>query len=146
MRRRLIQFWRWQKGTTIEANVKVISQEEYDQVSGQGIVTLSCIFNPHDHRTYVTSVDVIYLLESLVASQFSVEEKNRIRRNLEGFKPITVSKTKGVTEEFFRIIMGFPQPRPRNIEKDIKVFSWDSLAPALYKIIGKYVSQAGLLA
>jgi hypothetical protein len=30
----------------------------------------------------VTSVDTIYLLESLVAVRFTVEEKNRIRRNL----------------------------------------------------------------
>jgi hypothetical protein len=35
-------------------------------------------------KNYVTSVDTIYLLESLVAVRFTVEEKNRIRRNLEG--------------------------------------------------------------
>lgn len=36
--------------------------------------------------------------------------------------------------------MGFPSPKPRNIEKDVKVFPWDILGSALKKIIGKYVS------
>jgi hypothetical protein len=36
--------------------------------------------------------------------------------------------------------MGFPNPKPRNIEKDVKVFPWKILGHALKKIIGKYVS------
>lgn len=68
------------------------------------------------------------------------EEKNRIRRNLEGFKPFTVSKSKADSAEFFRLIMAFgsvrsadsvslsplliiAQPKPRSIEKDLKVRS-----------------------
>ena len=88
----------------------------------------------------MTSVDAIYLLEALVGTRFTVEEKNRIRRNLEGFRPITVSKNKAGSEDFFKLIMGFPNPKPRNIEKDVKVFPWDILSSALKKIIGKYVS------
>ncbi|KAI5295443.1 hypothetical protein KEM52_001368, partial [Ascosphaera acerosa] len=42
------------------------------------------------------------------------------------------------SEEFFKVIMGFPSPKPRNIEKDVKVFPWKVLAHALKKIIGKY--------
>jgi len=38
------------------------------------------------------------------------------------------------------LIMGFPNPKPRNIEKDVKVFPWEILSSALKKIIGKYVS------
>jgi len=77
----------------------------------------------------------------LVGTGFTVEEKNRIRRNLEGFRPITVSKNKPGSEDFFKLIMGFPNPKPRNIEKDVKVFPWDVLGVALKKIIGKYVSS-----
>jgi hypothetical protein len=80
-------------------------------------------------------------LEALVGTRFTVEEKNRIRRNLEGFRPITVSKAKAGSEGFFKLIMSFPNPKPRNIEKDVKVFPWEILGPALQKIIGKYVSS-----
>lgn len=64
---------------------------------------------------------------------------------MEGFRPITVSKSKPGSEDFFKLIMGFPNPKPRNIEKDVKVFPWDILGQALKKIIGKYVSRTDAL-
>lgn len=137
-RRRLVQFWRKQEGTKITAAFGPIPQSEYS--SHQNSIIISCIFREDNNCCYVTSVDAIYLLEALVGNRFTVEEKNRIRRNLEGFRPITVSKTKQGSEEFFKLIMGFPNPKPRNIEKDVKVFPWDILGQALRKIIGKYVS------
>ena len=133
-KRRLVQFQRRQSGSTIHATFHPISPEERAANS----ICISCIWWEEKNECYVTSVDTIYLLESLVAVRFTVEEKNRIRRNLEGFRPLTVSKGKPDSEEFFKVIMGFPAPKPRNIEKDVKVFPWKILAPALKKIIGKY--------
>jgi len=104
-------------------------------------ICISCIYWEEKNECFVTSVDTIYLLEQLVAARFTVEEKNRIRRNLEGFRPLTVSKGKQDSEEFFKVIMAFPNPKPRNIEKDVKVFHWKDLSSALKKIIGKYVSS-----
>nr|XP_019013666.1 uncharacterized protein I206_01737 [Kwoniella pini CBS 10737]OCF52447.1 hypothetical protein I206_01737 [Kwoniella pini CBS 10737] len=135
-RRRLVQFWRRQDGTTIHAAFKPISQAEYPAY--QQSIIVSCIFREDKNVCYVTSVDAIYLLEALVGTRFTVEEKNRIRRNLEGFRPLTISKSKPGNEDFFRLIMNFPNPRPRNIEKDVKVFPWEILGQALKKIIGKY--------
>ncbi|CRG91883.1 transcriptional regulator Medusa [Talaromyces islandicus] len=132
--RRLVQFTRSQNGSTINADFKPISPQERTPNS----ICISCIAWEGKDECFVTSVDTIYLLESLVAVRFTVEEKNRIRRNLEGFRPLTVSKTKADSEEFFKVIMGFPAPKPRNIEKDVKVFPWKILSLALKKIIGKY--------
>ncbi|OCK75452.1 hypothetical protein K432DRAFT_260851, partial [Lepidopterella palustris CBS 459.81] len=75
----------------------------------------------------VTSVDTVALLEALVAVRFTVEEKNRIRRNLEGSKHYTVSKTRDECNDIFRLIMGFPNPKRMNIKKDIRIFSWSIL-------------------
>jgi len=135
-KRRLVEFTRRQTGSTIHAEFKSIAPEDRTQQS----ICISCIWWEEKNECYVTSVDTIYLLESLVAVRFTVEEKNRIRRNLEGFRPLTVSKAKPESEEFFKVIMGFPNPKPRNIEKDVKVFPWKILGHALKKIIGKYVS------
>lgn len=101
-------------------------------------LVVSCIYWRDRNDYFITSVDCIYLLEGLIGVQFTVEEKNRIRRNLEGFRPLTVSKCKPDCAEFFKLIMGFPHPKPRNIEKDVKVFSWKTLPHALRKIIRKY--------
>lgn len=135
-KRRLVQFERSQSGSTITATFAPVTPEARPQRS----ICVSCIWWEEKDEYYITSVDTIYLLEQLVNVRFTVEEKNRIRRNLEGFRPLTVSKAKADSEEFFKIIMGFPVPKPRNIEKDVKVFSWKVLSHALKKIISKYVS------
>lgn len=140
LQRRLVHFSRTQSGSNVRAVCTAVSQE---MKPGQGkeYATISAIHWKEKDLCYVTSVDVILLLEKLVGYKFTVEEKNRIRRNLEGYHPVTVSKGKTESEEFFKTIMGFPEPKPRNIEKDVKAFKWSDLVQALNKIMGKFVSK-----
>ncbi|EFQ33730.1 hypothetical protein CGRA01v4_12279 [Colletotrichum graminicola] len=135
-RRRIVMFNKKQTGSTLTTSFRSVNVNERPPNS----ICISCIWWAEKNECYVTSVDTIYLLEQLVVApaRFTVEEKNRIRRNLEGFRPLTVSKAKADSEEFFKIIMAFPNPKPRNIEKDVKVFPWKILESALKKIIGKY--------
>ncbi|KXT08765.1 hypothetical protein AC579_4930 [Pseudocercospora musae] len=141
-RRRLVQFRRSQSGSVISATFEPVTLE--DRLPNS--ICVSCIWWEEKQECYVTSVDTISLLESLVAVRFTVEEKNRIRRNLEGFRPATVSKTKADSEEFFKLIMGFPNPKPRNIEKDSA--SYSSTAGALHPGASGYAaarpSDAGM--
>ncbi|KAL1795924.1 hypothetical protein ACET3X_006148 [Alternaria dauci] len=133
-KRRLVGFERSQHGSTITTSFGPVKSEGRD---ARGIC-ISCIWWEEKNECFITSVDTIFLLEQLVNVRFTVEEKNRIRRNLEGFRPLTVSKARPDSEGFFKVIMGFPHPKPRNIEKDVKVFPWKILAHALKKIISKY--------
>jgi len=133
--RRLVRFGRVLEGCNLQVTCEGIEQEDYHD----GDVVVSCIYRDDEDSCCITSVDIIYLLEKLVDDEFEVEEKNRIRRNLEGFRPTTVSKHKSGFEDFFQRIMDFPDPKPRNIEKDVKVFDWALLPQALDKIISKYV-------
>ena len=151
--RRVVYFSRRQDGANISLKFWVAKP---DEVGGGGsnrpssAMPLSCILWPRKNQCYVTSVDTIALLEFIMAQKFPTEEKNRIRRNLEHFKPVTVKKPipgggpgsggSEDTNELFTTIMGFSAPKPRNIEKDIKVFRWKDLKSALLKITGKYVS------
>jgi hypothetical protein len=134
--RRLVRFAKVQDGRRLIVSCEPISQEDYHESD----TVISCIYREEVDLCYVTSVDVIYLLERLTNGEFPVEEKNRIRRNLEGLRPTTVSKHKSGFGNFFQRIMDFPDPRPRNIEKDLKVFDWNLLGQALEKILSKYVS------
>jgi hypothetical protein len=122
-------------GGIIHLSCEPIDQDDFDEND----IVVSCIYRRETRSCYFTSVDVIYLLERIVGEGFTVEEKNRIRRNLEGFKPITIAKHRVGCDRFFQKIMDFPAPKPRNIEKDVKVFNWDVLPDALEKIISKYV-------
>jgi hypothetical protein len=141
--RRLVKVWRRQEGPAIFVAYEPMSHAEW--VMEKDCVVVSCIFRAERDSCWITSVDILYLLEAIIGTRFSVEEKNRIRRNLEGFRPQTIAKTKAPEPEpkpFFRTIMDFPQPRPRNIEKDVKVFPWECVAQALKKIVAKYVSSS----
>lgn len=102
---------------------------------------ISCIFWKEKELHIVTSVDIILLLEYLIQQSFSIEEKNRIRRNLQSLKPSTISRTNKNYNRFFLLLMSMEDPRPRNIEKDLKVFKWSDLFNALNKVISKYSSN-----
>jgi hypothetical protein len=134
--RRLVRFTKVQEGYKLKVTCERITQEEYQESD----TVVSCIYRDEEDSCCITSVDIIYLLEKLVDDEFEVEEKNRIRRNLEGLRPTTISKHRPGFEDFFQRIMDFPDPKPRNIEKDVKVFDWNLLPEALNKIISKYVS------
>lgn len=135
--RRLIRFRRIQDRNSLMVSAEHISQAEYDPSD----IVVSCIYREETESFCVTSVDIIHLLQRLVDTEFEVDEKNRIRRNLEGLRPTTVSKSRPGFESFFQKIMDFPDPKPRKIEKDLKVFDWKLLPQALEKIISKYVSR-----
>jgi hypothetical protein len=135
--RRLVRFRRLQDGNRLIVSAEKISQAEYDSDD----IVISCIYREETDSCCVTSVDIIHLLQRLVEADFEVDEKNRIRRNLEGLRPTTVSKTRPGFESFFQRIMDFPDPKPRKIEKDVKVFDWKLLPDALDKILSKYVSR-----
>ncbi|KAI0915658.1 hypothetical protein AcW1_003798 [Taiwanofungus camphoratus] len=139
--RRLVRFTRVQDGFTLKVSCERIKQHEYVD----GDTAVSCIYRADTDSCYVTSVDIIYLLERLVGLEFDIEEKNRIRRNLEGFRPKTVSKSRLDSNDFFLKIMNFPPPKPRNIEKDLKVFDWNILPQALDKIVSRYSLSSPVL-
>lgn len=141
--RRIVAFSKQIMGETIHVDCQPISSNEYKE----NMMTISCIRWVHNppgeiqHKfaghCIFTSVDIITLLERLVEHKFTVQEKNRIRRNLEGYKPETVRK-EGSTGYFFNQVMTYVSPKTRNIEKDIKVFLWSDITKALRKIVQKY--------
>ncbi|KAG6891732.1 hypothetical protein C0992_006152 [Termitomyces sp. T32_za158] len=139
--RRLVRFSKVQDGRRLVLSCEPITPDDYRESDS----VISCIYREESRTCYVTSVDIIFLLERLTNSDFPVEEKNRIRRNLEGLRPTTVSKHKHGFEDFFQRIMEFPDPKPRNIEKDLKVFEWSLLDQALEKILSKYVRHVSLI-
>lgn len=136
LRRRLVRFHRVVDGTTLRISCHPIRHDEYHD----SFAVVSCIYLPQTGRCCITSVDIISLMEFLVQDKFVEDEKNRIRRNIECLRPTTVSKTRESTERLWDLIMEFPRPKPRNIEKCIKVFDWCVLRDALEKIITRYVS------
>jgi hypothetical protein len=135
VKRRLVAFQRVRKGSTITGTFHPVDSTQRDSKA----VCISCIWWEQRKRHCITSVDLIRLLEALLRN-FTVAEQNSIRRKLEAFKPTTVLKKKVDSDAFFELIMKFPNPKPRKIEKNIKVFEWTTIEAALMKVAHGYVS------
>ncbi|KAI7874772.1 uncharacterized protein EV154DRAFT_430245 [Mucor mucedo] len=139
--RRLVQFFREEEEAQAMIRCRFHPMATTTTTTMESVPTMmmvSCIYWEEKKDYFITSVDCIQLIEFLLKIKFSMEERNRVRRNLEGFRPYTVSKGAVESARFFQKIMGFPKPKPRNIEKDLKVFSWKTLPYALKKIVIKY--------
>ncbi|KAI3641880.1 hypothetical protein MIR68_000149 [Amoeboaphelidium protococcarum] len=127
-----------------------------------GDVLVNCISAPLTDGSlgyFITSVDLVYLLEKIVGIKLLAETKNRIRRTLERFQPLTIPKP-GVQKnvhknnssnnqaysgasiqnqvDFFMRLMSFDEPKPRNIEKDIKIYPWVNIPSALLRVLEKH--------
>ncbi|ODV94380.1 hypothetical protein PACTADRAFT_60590, partial [Pachysolen tannophilus NRRL Y-2460] len=105
---------------------------------------------------YITSVEVIKIVELLIGSQKADgpnkrRERGRIRSNLVPFwsrKP--VSSKKGLSPSAspievrdFRIelaqrIMGYETRKPRGFDKEVRILKWDKLVPALKRALQSY--------
>lgn len=133
--RRLVRFkFKRETPTDYYITFEAVSKQEFTHE--QPII--SCIFWKEKNLHISTSVDIILILEYLVEQCFTIEEKNRIRRNLQSLKPYTVSRSNKSCQRFFNVLMSMEDPRPRNIEKDLKVFKWSDLFNAFNKVISKY--------
>lgn len=153
MNRRLVQFYRSQHGRFVNAGFDRVSPDDKAPKN----TCVNCIYWEQRKECYITSVDAISILETLAGIRFDVQEKNRVRRNLEGMGPMTMRKDQEHNQDqdqdpmseqdredirsFFRVIMSLQNPRPRNIEKAIKVFRWTDLERMLKKVMSKYVSH-----
>lgn len=136
--RRLVSFtFTYTSPSEIVIRFRAVPKEQYDPSQ----LIISCIYWEDLDECIATSVDIILLLEHIVRETFGVKEKNRIRRNLQSLKPHTISRSNRPIQNFFNLLMGMENPRPRNIEKDLKVFKWSDLYIALTKVISKYSSS-----
>ena len=138
--RRLVKFNTVREGNNFVLSCEIIRQERYDPED----VVISCIYYKCTDEFYVTSVDILYLFENVADEALGTSEKTRLRRNIQSFLPTRVEKADEEYGELYTQIMKFPPPKPRTIEKKIKVFRWVLLEDILSKIASKYVSSIRL--
>jgi hypothetical protein len=140
--RRIVAFQKFSIRSTLEVSLEPVA------VSGElnESLDISCIKRDDTGSYYSTQDDVLRLIEWLLTwsdieplpYNLSAEEKGRVLHSLENLHPLTVSKTEAETEDFFKLVMGLSDPQPCNLEAEIKVFTWESLRPALDIIINSY--------
>ncbi|KAH9431997.1 hypothetical protein MCOR02_006702 [Pyricularia oryzae] len=121
--RRIVLFTKRHNGPNLHIDFRPVSVSERPSNS----ICISCIYwarGPNERgECYVTSVDTIYLLERLIEPLATMGNLASRRRTASG------ATWKGSSPS-------------QNIEKDVKVFPWKVLGPALKKIVSKYSFDA----
>ncbi|KAA8646709.1 uncharacterized protein ATNIH1004_005384 [Aspergillus tanneri] len=114
---------------------------------GVDLLCVSCIYWPGSGDCFITSSDILRLLQWLLQTPMFLRlEKCRIRRNLDRFQPHLISKSNPESFEFARMVRGFRNPRVVTVQKDMKVFPWRILPSAITSILQKHKVQVHFLA
>ena len=109
---------------------------------------ISCIYVPPQARKnlgntcIITSYDFIELVKWMINSPAwfdDVGERNRVRRNLEGFKPVTLRRESEPKRwDVHNQVLRYKNPQPWHIMKDFKVFNWEVVELMMSEIIRRY--------
>ncbi|CAO3701266.1 unnamed protein product [Rhizopus stolonifer] len=104
-------------------------------------LAISCIWWQEKDQYFVTSCDIVRIVEGLIGISLNKQHKNRMRRQLQSYSPMTIGKK--YDEEintFYLQLIGFTTPSVKTIDKDIKIFRWEILEEALVKLVGQLKS------
>jgi hypothetical protein len=142
--RRLVRFERHRFGSVVELTFKMQPSKFLSEGEMMADI-ISCVEWPQDRGGYfVTSFDILKLVDYILEISMNTEVKNRARRNMASVASQTLAKVgmelEPADEDAFTMVMGFDDPKPRSIEKSIKVYDWYDLTDCLSKILSRFVS------
>ncbi|KAB8228048.1 uncharacterized protein BDW43DRAFT_316255 [Aspergillus alliaceus] len=133
-RRRIVYFIRDQENRQF---IDISFSPPFYQLTEVDYICTSCIYWPGREDRFITSSDIIQLLQWLLQTRILQLQRCRIRRNLDRFQPHFISKSDPESFEFTRMVRGFRNPRAVAIRKDMKVFPWRMLQSAITTILNK---------
>ncbi len=138
--RRLVRFRR----SVLGSNVRLTWETHPPTyLCGPKEVVISCMKLPELGGHFVTSFDIVKLAEYILNLDLNTDMKNRARRNMASISCNTLEKisaTEASPTNDFVAVMRFENPKPRSIEKSIKVYHWSLLPLCLTKILQRFVS------
>lgn len=165
-RRRIVRIERRQKGHRIYADFSIVgcandNPEIAPPPPGADVIEVSCLLwdkasdeNNPGPDLYITSVEVIAIVETLIQSKLMEpslrrRERGRIRLNLLTFwlKPLyhlKIKESEGHKAEFARLIMAYVLRKPRGFDKGFRILSWSRLVPALRRALQCYYAEMTL--
>lgn len=180
-KRRIVRIERMQQGPKLIVNFSIIGSAEENPIitpskPGVEVVEVSCLecqmnsydspdedsqspFPNQEYQYYITSVELIEIVELLIGSQskdpmIRRKERGRVRSNLVPFwskKPISSrmndspkSLNNDPKLDLAKRIMGYEIRKPRGFDKEVRILRWDKLVPALKRALQSYYTEIPL--
>ncbi|RCH89202.1 hypothetical protein CU098_008511 [Rhizopus stolonifer] len=100
---------------------------------------ISCIRTTYLEDFHITSSDIIRLLECIMSTKFSQEQKTRMRRNIQSLRPSPI--TRHTHESLFKTITAFTNPVALHTKKEINIFLWSSVQIAISKLSNRFTGS-----
>ncbi|KAF5863912.1 hypothetical protein ETB97_009019 [Aspergillus alliaceus] len=141
-RRRIVKFRNQHRGPN---HINICAEPVFNAGQSYHVGCISCIYWPSTNQFFITSTDIIRLLEVLLQKSIPTIEKNRIRQNLQRLHPWVVSKYDPETCQFAQWIFEFRNPEVLKIRKSVRLFRWCDLPAALVSILHQYGLEARFL-
>lgn len=159
---------------SVKPNDDYDSQSSDDEKDGNGMMQSGMGMNyvkgeedGETHQYYITSVEVVEIVELLIGTQLKDpaerrRERGRVRSNLVPFwskksissrmdssnynngngSPVPSSPTnQDYRVELAKRIMGYEIRKPRGFDKDVRILRWDKLVPALKRALQSYYTE-----
>ncbi|KAF5857334.1 hypothetical protein ETB97_005949 [Aspergillus alliaceus] len=138
-RRRIVRFLSLDRGID-HIHICMLPVAVYQDMPGS--VCVSCIYWPALDECFITSADVLHLLQYFLQRNIPHPERSRIRQILARFLPRLISRFDTESCQFARMVRGFKNPRALAIRKDAKIFRWRDLELALITVLNRYAVEA----
>ncbi|CAK9787305.1 unnamed protein product [Cutaneotrichosporon oleaginosum] len=117
----------------VHVDWQAIDPKQWEGSNEKGTCTISIIKAQSD--SWVTSVDLMNIAECVLDTHLCTEEKNRIRRCFEDKKP----KCLNPGDPFYVLLQSYNSPKPRNIDKSVKVYRAINLMAMMKKLCRSYI-------
>ncbi|KAF5863911.1 hypothetical protein ETB97_009018 [Aspergillus alliaceus] len=133
--RRIVRFYCYYRDTNcIRVGILPVSGHQETASS----MCVSCIYWHSRGDYFITSVDIIRLLQYLLQRSIPPAERSRIRQNLKTIRSRVVSRHEQETSQLAETIEAFEYPKAIGAPKAIKIFHWKDLEFALTRICKNY--------
>lgn len=132
--RRLVNF---QQVDRIQSHIVLAPRSMPLGTRRPGAAYMNCVATPRGH--YFTVTNFVQLFAFILNRRLGRREIARIRRDLDYYRPITMTEREG--PDFERITGMTVEPRPCSKRSPFKMIPWELLLAALERVATRYVSH-----
>ncbi|KAB8228037.1 uncharacterized protein BDW43DRAFT_316244 [Aspergillus alliaceus] len=141
-RRRIVRFLSLDRGID-HIHISMLPVPVYQDMPES--VYVSCIFWPALDECFITSADIIHLLQFLLRRNISHPEWSQALRSLARFRPQLITKSQRKLP-ICSNGSGLKDLRALAIRKDAKIFRWGDLELVIITILNKYALSTSVVA
>ncbi|KAJ3219175.1 hypothetical protein HK099_004806 [Clydaea vesicula] len=135
-RRRIVKIQAFKPNEKV-VNFKVFTSNlsnSLPKIEGTRVSILKIPNSPETANYFLSSYDILKLCVNLVKINLYENEKNKLKRIMDGFANVTLKKN----TKLFEVVMRMTDPSPRYVRTELKLFLWMEIPKIMLAILEWY--------